>query len=207
VDKQILAIFVQEAGKIATGLLSLRTPKLKEEPRKTAEPKPEPEPVIAQVSVEASPERTEEEQIQTGVACLPCTNSHLLTCRGLLDEAHRMSHDGLTPDGMERVDQCLGEIAAAERIDLAPANIVELPKGEQDIAHYAARELRNIRHDLEGLTSPIVLEQAAAKVTEVQKRISREFFNYRLAKMSPEEKGELRQKIQDKLKEDGDVLE
>lgn len=135
-----------------------------------------------------------EEKIKKGVACLPCTNSHLLTCRGLLDEAHRMSHEGLTPEGMERVDQCLGEIAAAERVDLAPGNIAELPPEEREIARYAAKEIRNIRHDLEGLTEPRVLESAAARTTKLQQHVSKEYLKSRLAKMSPEAKALLGEK-------------
>lgn len=189
-----------------SGLLSLRTPKLpsQEKPQPQIEAinnsqETSPEPFKSQLQGEV--ERNEEEEIQEGVACIPCTNSHLLTCRGLLDEAHRMSHDGLTPDGLARVDQCLGEIAAAERIDLAPVNIAKLPEVPKKIAHYAAKEIRNIRHDLEGLNSPEVLEQAAAKTAALQQYVTREFMKYRIQQMTPEERSELKVRMEQKLRE------
>lgn len=134
-----------------------------------------------------------------GIIVHNCTNSHLLTCRGLLDEAHRMSHDGLTTDSMERVDQCLGEIAAAERIDLAPANIAKLPTDEQEIARHAAKEMRNIRHDLEGLSDPRVLESAAARTTELQKHVSKEYVKVRLSKMGPAARAEFDKRLREKI--------
>jgi hypothetical protein len=187
---EVLAIFFSEGGKLVSEIIRTRLP------RRTSSSQETQTVVKTEISTPVLPvstsenkkevETTPKEKIKKGVACLPCTNSHLLTCRGLLDEAHRMSHNGLTEEGMERVDQCLGEIAAAERVDLAPANIATLSSEEQEIARYAANEIRNIRHDLEGLTDPQVLETAAAKITELQKHVSKEYLKYRLSKINPE---------------------
>jgi hypothetical protein len=202
---EVLAIFFSEGGKLVSEIIRTRLP------RRTSSSQETQTVVKTEISTPVLPvstsenkkevETTPKEKIKKGVACLPCTNSHLLTCRGLLDEAHRMSHEGLTMEGMERVDQCLGEIAAAERIDLAPANIATLSPEEQEIARYAANEIRKIRHALEGLTEPRVLEESAAKLTDLQKYMSREYLKLRLSKMSPEARNILKERLEDKVKE------
>ena len=194
---QILAIVIQEGTKILSDVIKNRPIKRAEEPRSTLvlETKE-----ITEGST-ASDVTTGDEKIEKGVACLPCVNSHTHACVGLLSEANRMSPDGLTVDSMERVDKCLGEIAAAERIDLAPENIAKLPPEEQEIARYAAKEFRNIRHDLEGLTSKDVLERTVVKTVALQKHIGKEYFKYRLSKMKPAEKQVVLDTLERKIKE------
>lgn len=186
-NTSLIALCIQQGGSIITSLLSMKRPQLKSQDTTTLDvievvpaPEPEPEPVreVAELN--------DDQKISKGVACVPCSISHLLTCRGLLDEAHRMSHDGLTADGQERVDQCLGEIAAAERVDLSPANIAKLSGADQVIAKHTAKELREIRHTLEGLKTPEELAAAAAQTTELQKHVSREFFISRKAQQEEE---------------------
>jgi len=181
-NRQIIALVLQEGGKLVSEFLSMRSPK------RHAEAQPQVTYIAATTEPEAQekPPADTDTKIKEGVACLPCTNSHLHTCRGLLDEAVRMSHDGLTPEAMERVDKCLGEIAAAERIDLAPENINALPPDEGKIAHFAAKEIRDIRHGLEGVSSPAQLEQLAVKTTNLQKQVGSEWFKLRLSKMKTE---------------------
>lgn len=202
---EIISVFFSEGGRFISEILRARLPRGPESPSSVPKEPAQnitkaPGPVTA-TPTQAISEEQRENNIKKGVACLPCTNSHLLTCRGLLDEAHRMSHNGLTPEGMERVDQCLGEIAAAERVDLAPSNIATLVPEEQEIARYAANEIRNIRHDLEGVTDPRILETAAAKTAELQKYVSREYFKLRLSKLSPEAKNLLKQRLEQQTQE------
>ena len=195
-DRQIVAIIFNEGGKLISEFLRLRTPRKQ---------------VVVQYPIEVAPSAelreileeptTGDEKIKQGTACLPCTNSHLHTCVGLLNEAVRMSHDGLTPEGIKRVDSCLGEIAAAERVDLAPENIINLPPGEKVIADYAAKEIREIRHDLEALSSPDQLEKIAAKTAELQHHVGQEWFKERLSKMNPEAKKALQERAELKIKE------
>lgn len=179
---QFIALIIPQVGSVCSELLRWRLshPKVASSPVPAAVPKISPPPV-----------EDGEEKIKSGTACLPCTNSHLHACTGLLDEASRMSPDGLTPDSMQRVDKCLGEIAAAERIDLAPENVVGLPEDEKKIATYAAKELREIRHTLEGLNNKEELEQVAARTTELQKYVGGKMFRLRLSKMPKEQKAKL----------------
>jgi hypothetical protein len=191
-DRQILAICVQEAGKLISGLLSIRTPKIKQKDYPPIATESAPPGEYENIS-------NSENKIQKGTACLPCTNSHLHTCRGLLAEAVRMSHDGLNPEAMDRVDKCLSEIAAAERIDLSPENIISLPPDEKIIADYASKIIREIRHGLEGLSSPQELEHLASKTANLQKHVGTEWFKLRLNKMSEGEKKDLARKATEKV--------
>ena len=130
---------------------------------------------------------------QTGTACLPCVNSHIHACVGLLNEANRFSHDDVTsPEVIKRVDGCLGEIVAAERVDLAPENIVDLPPKERDLAEYASRQLRDIRHGLEWFQTPEDLQELAAKTAKLQHEISNKWI---LLRLKPEDAKKVREKI------------
>lgn len=194
-DDEILTLIATEGGKFIAEWIRINPPKRKpiqypEEITDLAEPR----------EISTVPP-TSEEKVKKGTACLPCTNSHLHTCVGLLNEAVRMSHNGITPEGIERIDGCLAEIAAAERVDLAPENIVNLPAEEKRIADYTAKEIRDIRHDIEGLSSPEQLQQIAAKTAQLQHYVGQEWFKERLSKMTPEARQELQKKIELKLKE------
>ena len=189
---EILAVLIQEGSKLCSELLRLRSHK----PKQVKDFQPHISPLTE------PQERTEEAtegEIEKGTACLPCTNSHLHACTGLLSEAVRMSPDGLNPESMKRVDKCLGEIAAAERVDLAPENVATLPQDERRIADRASKELREIRHGLEGLNTKDDLEQLTIQTTTLQKYVGKEWFKIRLAKMPKEEKVRLAQKTIEKL--------
>ena len=184
---ELLALFIQEGTKICSEILRFRLthPKLRSETIATP-----PSPAESQEVTE----ETSEGKIEKGTACLPCTNSHLHACVGLLSEAVRMSPDGITVETIKRTDACLGEIVAAERIDLSPINVASLPPEERKIADYASRELREIRHGLEGLKSPEELEKITVRTVELQRHVGSEWFKYRLKKMSKDEKRELAEK-------------
>lgn len=136
-----------------------------------------------------APERELKKLIKEGLkdtniatACLPCTGSHLHACVGLLNEAMRFARkDGISLEVVKRIDNCLGEIVAAERIDLTPEAIVNLPTKEKEIANEAAMKLREIRHDLENISSPDDLEQIAARAQELQHKITYQWFQSKLA--------------------------
>jgi hypothetical protein len=103
------------------------------------------------------------------------------------------------PEVIKRVNHCLSELTAAERIDLAPENIVALPHNQKELADALAKELREIRHGLEWFTSKEELETLAAKSAEVQHNIGRQWLRTRLVDMSDEEKGKVKQKVEELL--------
>lgn len=124
-----------------------------------------------------------------GTACFPCSNNHLHVCKGLLDEAVRFAQtDGITAEVIERVDGCLGEISAAERIDLSPEAISKLSGEDQNVARDARKELRDIRHGLEHISDPNNLESIAAQVAALQRKVSLQWF---MSKLSPEQRERL----------------
>jgi len=192
-DKQLVAIVIQECSRLVSGFLSLRSPKVKP----TREYRPP-----SEFLAEPQEQEIGEGKIEKGTACLPCTNSHLHACAGLLDEGVRMSPDGLNPDSMERVDKCLREIAAAERVDLAPDKVAGLPEDERVIAETAAKGMREIRHGLEGLNTKDELEQLAVSTSTLQKYVGKEWFKLRLAKMPKDEKLKLAEKTIERLEQE-----
>lgn len=130
----------------------------------------------------------EEEKVGTG--CIPCSVSHVATVAGQLNEAVRFAReDVLNPEVSIRIDNSLSEIAACERIDLAPENLVNLPSKEKEIANRAAARVRDLRHKLEWFKTADDLEQAASEATALQHDIGREWIILRLKGVSAEEDG------------------
>ncbi|KKN48236.1 hypothetical protein LCGC14_0654980 [marine sediment metagenome] len=189
---EILAVLIQEGSKLCSEFLRIRSRRPKQ--LKDFQPVPAPPAEPQEIN-----EETDAGKIEEGTACLPCTNSHLHACVGLLSEAVRMSPDGLNPESMKRVDKCLGEIAAAERVDLAPENVDNLPVDEKKIASHASKEMREIRHGLEDLNSREELEQLTIRTTSLQKYVGSEWFKMRLAKMPKAEKVRLAEETIEKL--------
>jgi hypothetical protein len=179
-NRDVVAVVIREGSRFISQWLVARGPGRGE--TETVQSPPE-ETTVSEASEQIA---TTDEEIQEGVACIPCVNSHAHACLGLLAEANRMSPDELNADSMVRVDKCLGEIAAAERIDLAEENIRKLPPEEQVIARHAKAGLRDVRHILEGLKTTDELRDADAMMAELQKHVGTEWFKYRLAKAEKE---------------------
>ncbi len=135
--------------------------------------------------------------VQAG--CLPCAVGHFGTCNGLLSEAVRFaSKDGIaSPEVLDRVNTCLDELNAMERVDLRPELMVNLPPWEKDLAERALLASRETRHGLEGIRSKDDLEQLAAKTTTVRKEIGREWFQGKLSRLSPEEQSKVKAKVEE----------
>lgn len=189
---EILAVIIQAGTQLCSEILRLRSHRPKQMSIDQSPLAPPAEP-------QETTEETSENKVEKGTACLPCVNGHSYACIGFLSEANRMSPDGLNSDSLFRVDKCLGEIAAAERIDLAEEKIAKLPPEEQVIARNALKEFREIRHDLEGITSKEVLQKANVKMIELQKYVGGEWLKIRLAKMPKQEKAKLLEKVMNKL--------
>jgi len=123
----------------------------------------------------------EEKPQEAGTACVPCSMSHVATCAGELNEAVRFARKDIKdPEVSLRIDHCLSEIAACERIDLSPENVAKLPESQKPLAHDIANEIREIRHGLEWFKSADELENLAAKTNELQHRVGRAWLNERL---------------------------
>jgi hypothetical protein len=142
-------------------------------------------------------------QRSTAVAtgCVPCSIGHLGTCTGLLNEAMRFARsDGVgSEEVINRVNVCLDELNALERMDLRPEMTHGLPDWEKALAEQALDLSRRTRHDLEGLTSVSDLEAIAAKTQGGRQEIGKAWFRERIKRLSPEQRQVVEEKIQQKF--------
>ena len=194
-DRQTIALFFQEGGKLVTELIRNRPFKRPE----TVEQRP--------VAVEEQlPEATLEEGKASSieVGCVPCAIGHLGTCSGLMNEAMRFAKTNGVGAGevIDRVNMCLDELNAMERVDLRPEMIINLPEWEKELANKALTESRATRHSLEGLSSAEELEKVAATIQTARTSIGRKWFKERLARMPKEEKEKLAERAIEKLEEE-----
>jgi len=137
--------------------------------------------------------------IPTG--CVPCSIGHLGTCSGLLNEAMRFARsDGIqSEEVISRCNMCLDELNALERVDLRPELIHGLPDWEKQLADKALALSRELRHDLEGVSSIDGLEGITAKTQGTRQQIGSAWFKERLNRLSPEQRKMVEEKLQQKL--------
>ncbi len=195
-DRQTIALMVQEGSKFITQIIRTRPLKRVESvPPATVEE-------LAQEITETTPEAGKASSIQTG--CVPCAIGHFGTCTGLLNESMRFARNkGLdSNEVIDRVTHCLQELNALEREDLTSENIISLPEWEKELALEALNASRSTRHMLEGATSIDELEKAVASTQTTNTRINRKWFKERLARMPKGEKTKLVAKAVDKLEEE-----
>lgn len=193
-DNETLAMLFEEGGNLITLLLRNRdlftsvggdsVVATEEQESPTAE-----EPVSVPTSEKA-----------TGVAtgCVPCSIGHLGTCTGIINEGMRFARkDGIQSDEViSRVNMCLDELNALERVDLRPELIHDLPDWEKALAEQSLSLSRTLRHDLEQLSSVPQLEEIAAKLQTARQEIGKSWFKQRLSLMTPEQ----RQEVEDELR-------
>ncbi len=199
-DRQTVAMICREGGKFITELIRTRLPR--------RAPKTEHRTVIVEDQppevVEITTTTVEGEKASGIVAgCVPCAIGHLGTCSGLTNEAVRFAKtDGLeSGEVIERVNMCIDELNAMERVDLRPEMIVNLSEWEKELANQALVASRSARHDLEGLSSVNGLERAAANIQTTRTEIGKGWFKERMARMPKEEKKQLAERAIEKLEE------
>lgn len=195
-DKQIIAVLIQQGTQFITQIIRTRPIKRAE----SASPSVVEE--LAQEITETTPEVGKASSIEAG--CVPCAIGHLGTCCGLTNEGVRFAkRDGVdSSEVIDRVNMCLDELNAMERVDLRPEMIVGLPDWEKDLANQALVASRDARHNLEGLRTADDLERAAANIQSTRAEIGRRWFKEKLAKMPKGEKTKLAKKAIEKLEEE-----
>ncbi len=199
---EIVAIIFNEGGKILSALLRNRP---QERP-------PTVEYLSATVSQETQ-ETIEQPRIEEGKAtsiatgCVPCALGHLGPCTGLLNEAMRFARkEGIeSNEVIDRVNICMDELNALERVDLRPELTLTLPPWEKELADKALTKSREIRHALEGISTVDDLERVAAITQTTRQEIGREWFSRRLSKVSRGEKVKVIEKTIEKLKQEDKV--
>ena len=229
-DNNILAIVIQEGSKLFSQYMRNNKPTTIDQPTEDSlnkflasqdqrfaafypqpEPEPEPKPIKVKApkqAVQITVEQTQEEEsgkasaIATG--CVPCAMGHFGTCSGILNESVRFAHgeQGLaSPEVADRIGMCLDELNAMERVDLRPEMTVQLTGWEKELADKALAESRATRHALEAIQSADDLEMAAAKIQTARKDIGRQWFQNKLAALSPADKDEISKRVMAKIQE------
>ena len=214
---QIIVAAIQGGSQILTKVLDKR--QIKQEPMKEESPEAALERIYgkppAHVAAEAPVVKTTPSQIivtdvtdevekpkPAGTACIPCGLSHVATCAGELNEAVRFAREDITSaEVSKRINHCVSEIAACERIDLAPENIVGLNPEEKVLADMMATEIRDIRHGLEWFKTKEDIEELAAKTANLQQKIGKEWLKMRINALTPEEKAQVKAKVQERFGE------
>lgn len=198
-DRQTIAVLFNEGGKLITEILRSR-------PRKATKITVEATPAVAEeppleVAEKSIAEEGKASSIEAG--CVPCAIGHFGTCSGLLNEAMRFAKkDGVgSGEVIDRVNMCLDELNAMERVDLRPELVLNLPDWEKELADRALVGSRSTRHGLESLTTVADLEKVAAVTQNTRNEVGRKWFKERLARMPKEEKAKLAEKAIEKLEE------
>ncbi len=122
-------------------------------------------------------------QEAVATACVPCALGHFSTTAGLLNEAVRFKHEGITSNEvLDRIAKTLEELNTLERVDLTPEKIRSAPDWERDIAEEALQQSRSLRHRLETIKTIKELEQAAADTGGYYRTLNRVWWKQRFAK-------------------------
>lgn len=190
-DKETLAMLFEEGGNLLTMLLRNRD--LFSHGGGASEVTVEQEsPTEERVSVPTSGKAS---SVATG--CVPCSIGHLGTCTGLINEGMRFARtDGIqSEEVLGRVNMCLDELNALERVDLRPEMIHGLPDWEKALAEQSLSLSRTLRHDLEGLSSVSQLEEIAAKLQTTRQEIGQSWMRQRLSLLTPEQRGEVEDEL------------
>ncbi len=194
-NKQVIAIIIQEGGKFVSELIKNRSPGRTSIVAAVIEEPPTP--------IAKKPPEGQDKASGIEAGCVACATGHLGTCSGVLNEAMRFARkDGIkSVEVIDRVNICMDELNALERIDLRPELTLNLPPWEKELADKALAASRTIRHNLEGMSNIDDLELAAATTQATRQKVGREWFRQRLANLSPEEKKKVAEKAIEKVEE------
>ena len=191
-QRETLALIVEQGTRILGAVIRNRD--ILFPPSQPSPQEVEPSPTADTVVTESHTQKAT--AIATG--CIPCSIGHLGTCSGLLNEAMRFARkDGLeSGEVIERINMCMDELNALERVDLRPEMIHDLPEWEKSLAEQALTLSRSLRHELEGISDVNTLESVTAKTQTQRQAIGKSWFQQRLQLMTPEQ----RQRVEEELK-------
>ena len=146
---------------------------------------------------------------KVATSCVGCAIGHLATVAGLLKEAVRFTKEGMdSPNIVDRLNTCLDELNAMERVDLIPNKIADLPEWEKDLAHRALDISRETRHYIEaGISSGDELERISAGLINERQAIGNAWLQQKLRALSKEDKAEIQRRVMAKLENIGEEKE
>ncbi|HUV55838.1 MAG TPA: hypothetical protein VMV84_01265, partial [Dehalococcoidales bacterium] len=183
VDKALVGVLLQEGGRIISEIIRIR-PISTKRPGKPQESISQEIPGDEKVEVITLKSSIEEKVVDVKTGCVACSLGHLGTCTGLLNEAMGFArHDGLNNvEVIDRMNKCLDELNALERVDLDSEKIAYLPDNEKKLALTALEASRNTRHNIENISSVDELERITAETQTVRMAIGRKYFQDKLSK-------------------------
>jgi hypothetical protein len=151
-----------------------------------------------------TPKENKAAAIATG--CVPCSLGHVGTCSGLLNEATRFARGpkgAADPEVIDRVNMCLDELNSLEREDLRPEKITQLTGWERKLAEDVLMASRQTRHKLEDVSNMTThgLEEIAGSTQAVRQKIGREWFQNKIANLSPEDQENIKSRVMERLEE------
>jgi len=135
--------------------------------------------------------------VLSGTACLPCCRDHFSTTSSSLAEGIRFAREkGVKdPEVVRRIRIALDELNVMERIDLAPTETARLSGVERELADWALKSSRDLRHAITAIKDVSTMEQATAKASEITEEFMGKLWSI------PEEKCETCSEIREKLTE------
>lgn len=208
-NRQILAIIIQEGGRLITEFTKVRPRKHEgvSEERLLAMVEPAEVTTVTHVTPTEVKEVTKEPVNQATAVptgCIPCSLGHVGTCTGILNEARRFAQsDGMaSSEVIDRVNICLDELNALEREDLRPQMLVQLDGWEKELANKVLVESRTIRHKLEGLKTLDELDEVAAHTQTTRLELGRSWFQKKLTTIPKEDKAKLVAKAVEKMEKE-----
>jgi len=202
-NKQTLALIIQEGSRLLSEAIRNKDILFRshESEMNTETLVVDEEPTILITEDASSISGISEKSTAVPTGCVPCSIGHIGTCSGLLNEAMRFArNDGVeSEEVITRVNMCLDELNALERVDLRPEMIHGLPEWEKSLAEKALSLSRSLRHDLEGLSTLGSLEEIAAKTQGMRQEIGKGWFQGRLSRMTSEQRQNVENEIQETL--------
>jgi len=143
---------------------------------------------------------------KVATSCVGCAIGHLATVSGLLKECVRFVGEGMaSPNIVDRLNTCLDELNAMERVDLLPNKIAELPEWERQLAHRALEVSRETRHFIEaGVNNPDEFEKMAAHLINERQAIGSAWLQQKLRALSKDDKEEIQRRVMAKIQTIGE---
>lgn len=205
-DREVVAIFIQEGSKLFSELLRQRVLVRTRVTESSFEANKE-ESEAEKVKGEADKQQPEANNISTkakaesiATGCVGCSLGHLGTCTGLLNEAMRFARsDGIrSNEVIDRISLCTDELNTLERVDLRPEMISELEGKQKELATEALNVSRQTRHGLEAISSLDDLEKIAAVTNKAKTNIARGWYK----QLPQTDKEELTRRIIETIEEE-----
>jgi len=138
-----------------------------------------------------------------GKACLPCSSDHFAGVASMLSESIRFARDGglQHPEVVKRIAHAEEEIAALEREDGSPDNVIRLPDDERALMNNVLINCRKLRHIIWDVKTVEALEDAAAKAQNYHRELKRNILDMSMARLPLEAQDKIKTRAREIISE------